>query len=70
MKLKMLHKERPKVRVGSKAVRCHETRIIYTSISAAAHALGVKPIQVSRVCHGERHIVHGFTFSFLVKEES
>ena len=58
-------KERTKVRIGSKAVRCNETRQTFTSISEAAEAYGVKPIQISRVCHGERRMVHGFTFSFI-----
>jgi hypothetical protein len=65
MKLKKLRKERPEVRFGSKAVWCHETRKKYSSISAAAEEHGVKPIQISRVCHRERHTVHGLTFSFI-----
>jgi hypothetical protein len=49
----------------SKPVICNETRKKYKSISDAARAIGVHPIQVSRVCNGERFVVHGYTFSFL-----
>jgi hypothetical protein len=48
----------------AKKVICVETGKTYESVSAAARAIGVAPIQVSRVCRGLRESVHGLTFRF------
>jgi hypothetical protein len=55
------------IRRCAKPVYCFETRERYESVSAAARALGISPVQVSRVCNGLRYTVHGLTFSFWKK---
>jgi hypothetical protein len=52
---------------NAKPVVCVDTEEDFESVSHAARELRVKPIQISRVCHGKRYTVHGLTFRF--KEE-
>lgn len=49
----------------AKPIICNETGKEFESISAAAEYYKVKPIQISRVCRGERYNVHGLSFSYI-----
>lgn len=49
----------------AKPIICNETGEKFESISAAAEHYKIKPIQISRVCRGERYSVHGLSFSFI-----
>lgn len=51
--------------VCNKKVKCIETGKEYKSETEAALELGLKPSQISRVCRGERHTVHNFSFRFI-----
>jgi hypothetical protein len=56
---------------SGKAVLCPTTGTRYKTISSAARwlerSMGVKvrPIQISRVCHGDRQSCHGRTYQFI-----
>jgi hypothetical protein len=53
------------IRRCAKSVQDIETGEIYESISSAARAIGCAPIQISRVCHGDRTSIYGMRFSFV-----
>lgn len=48
-----------------KAVLCLDTGKAFETISAAARKLHVAPVQISRVCNGERQSVRGHAYRFI-----